>query len=170
MKAPRRILAAVIATLALCPWSAPVAASGEIGPFYGAQVLCNPYENVISINPRAGANPAWDSQWIYADMWLYQDGRLRTDITPPMTSMFRHDRRFATQEFDFMGPRYDITTDRLGPGWDARPGEGRYQIYTRYWFWDGAAWSGPYGAWTNGMDYTYSLGAHSASVCDLTLV
>jgi hypothetical protein len=163
------VAAAFLAALAFANTARVVEGRGEIGPYYGAQVLCNPYENVITINPRAGANPGFESQWIYAQMWLWQDGvGWRGDLTPPMTTQFRHDRVTRTQ--DVMGTMISTTTDVLGAGWDSRPGEGRYAIYTHYWFWDGFEWVGPYEAWTDWMNYTYSLAPHSAYWCDLTLV
>jgi hypothetical protein len=164
------VAATLLAAMALGQSVGPVGARGEIGPYYGAKVLCNPYDNVITINPRAGANAAFDSQWIYAQMSLWQEGvGWRGDLTPPMTSQFRHDRVTHGQTWGW-GTIPSVSNDVLGATWYARPGEGRYAIVTHYWFWDGFEWVGPYEAWTDWMDYNYSLAPHSTYWCDLTLV
>lgn len=164
------VAASLLGAMLLGRSAGPVVARGEIGPYYGAQVLCNPYDNIITINPRAGANAAFSSQWIYAQMWLWQDGvGWRSDITPPMTSQFRHDRVTPGVNYGF-GSIPSVTNDVLGAGWDVRPGEGSYAILTHYWFYDGVEWVGPYEAWTDWMNYSYSLAPHSTYWCDLTLV
>lgn len=168
----RLVLAASLLVTAMLGASAGLTqARGEVGPWYGSVVTCNPYENSISMSPRAGANAAFNSQSIYYRIWLWQHGvGWRLDLRPSMEGMFTHERVTVGGQDNGFGGIVSISNDTTAPGWRASPGEGKYEIFTEYWWWDGFGWSQPYGAWTTWMNYTYSLSPHSTNVCDLTLV
>jgi hypothetical protein len=162
----RATLAFTIAVALATP--SPIAAAN--GPWSEAQVICNPYDDYLAVQARAGSAPGWAEQWIRYRHYLWRYGSGWVALNPPAEGWIHHSTA-ATEVWTPFGSFFEQAgPDAPGQEWRITPGQsGSYAVYTEYWWWNGTGYEGPLGTWSNWVHYYYQQAPTQTLWCNLDL-
>ncbi len=167
---------APVALFALAIGLQPTVAEGagnHIGQYAEASFDCHPFTGQILVQAAAGSAPGYATQWIFYRHYFWQDGRGWLAVDPAAEGFILHDARALSPWANPGAPgtwwQSPLPT-ALGEPWTVTlPGGGNIAVYTEYWWWAGASWVGPVGAWSNWVTYRGAPAAVNTPWCNLNL-
>ena len=128
-------LAAAVAIALATVGAGEAKAYGQIGPYQGASVVCDPLYNSISLMPHFGASPLFNGQWLAYNFWIRNVVTGQSAWAFPSPKTVWHQRVLVQGAITEIS-NYLITGNTLVP----RP-NGFYEVWTRYFWYDGGWFS-----------------------------